>query len=104
MFRGLQHRRNKWVVHITTSMLILIFGHDVLIDYVHSVQKRALVGRWDCTEIMEGNMHYWVEMKWKTLLGYMPTVVRLAILVPSRFGKDKGAAMDSREMFSISTH
>lgn len=56
---------------------MLCFGHNVLIAKVTNLQKRTLVGKWNFTELSEGEMRNWVALKWKSLLGYMPSVVIL---------------------------
>jgi len=35
------------------------------------------MGKWHFTNLSEVEMRIWVDTKWKSLLGYMPTVVRL---------------------------
>lgn len=63
-------RHKHHAIKITTLTPFLSFGHDVLIDRVISLQKRALVGKWHFVELGEGEMRNWVETKWKLLLGY----------------------------------
>jgi len=64
-------------IKISTPVPILSFGHDVLLDHITSLQKRALVGRWYFSEIDEVEMRQWLAKKWKILVGYVPTVVKL---------------------------
>ena len=52
-------------IKITTLGPFLSFSHDVLINKVSSLQKRALVGKWHFVEVGEGEMRSWVETKWK---------------------------------------
>lgn len=64
-------------IKITSPTPALVFGHDVLIDHITSLQKRDLVGRWHFADLSEAEMRIWVDTKWKPMLGYMPTVVKL---------------------------
>jgi len=48
-----------------------------LFDRITSLQKHSLAGRWYFSEIFDPDMRDSVEKKWKSMLGYMLTVVRL---------------------------
>jgi len=72
---GQRSKHKHHFIKTTTPQPTFSLDNVVLIDKLTSLQKHALVGRWYFSDVSNPNMRDWVDKKWKSMLGYMPTVV-----------------------------
>lgn len=73
-----RHSKNKQrSIKMTSPPPTLSLENVVLIDRITSLDKQASVGRWHFADFSDSNMRDWVGKRWKTMLGYMLTVVGL---------------------------
>jgi len=64
-------------IKTTTPPSELVFDNEKLINHISSLHKRAFVGQWNFLELSDFEMRISVDKQWKSLLGYMSTIVHL---------------------------
>ena len=55
-----------------------VLGHDVFMDKVETLCRRALIGRLEYCSLSKEEWVDWATIHWKPVINYVPTIILLA--------------------------